>query len=132
MSNNRLQQYHVLVQQMLDQYRIVEQNVNRVSSELETTSATDALEPIKQLLDQVKQTESELKPIRDSLQADGATVPPETKALVDDTVKIVTTLIPRIGAMEQKAVESRERLAPVIREGVRAVKMKSAYAKQQT
>jgi len=132
MSNNRLQQYHVLVQQMLDQYRIVEQNVNRISSELETTSATDALEPIKQLLDQVKQTESELNPIRDSLQADGATVPPETKALVDDTVKIVTTLIPRIGAMEQKAVESRERLAPVIREGVRAVKMKSAYAKQQT
>ncbi|QEG23358.1 hypothetical protein [Mariniblastus fucicola] len=130
MSNNNLEQFHNLVLQLLDQYKIVDQTVQQVRTKPETESPIDTLETIKQLLDHVKQTEARIQPIRDSLQAANATIPRPTQQLIDETVTIVTSLIPNIGALEKDAVESREKLAPIIREGVRAVKMKSAYAKQ--
>ncbi len=132
MSNSNLEQFHFLAQQLLNQYKIVEQTVDQVYSQREAASTTDTLESIQQLLLHVKQTESMIQPIRDSLKTDNESIPADTQKIVADTVQIVTTLIPRIGALEKEAVDSREKLAPVIREGVRAAKMKSAYSKQQS
>ena len=132
MSNRNLEQFHFLVQQLLNQYKIVEQTVDQIYSRQRGSSSAETLESINRLLVHVKQTESEIQPIRDSLQAENQTIPESTREVIDRTVQIVTTLIPRIGALEKELIESREKLAPVIREGVRAAKMQSAYSKQQT
>lgn len=132
MSNSSLQEYEALAKELLHQYRSVDRAVDYVVASKGSTSANETLEVIKKLLDSVKKTESKVQPIRDSLIAEGATLPESTQKVIDETVKIVTTLIPRIGALEKDAVEARERLAPVIREGVRAAKMKSAYSKQHS
>lgn len=132
MSNSKIEQFHVLAQQLYDQYKVVEQTVDKICDKAETAAASDTLELIQHLLVRVKQTETQLKPIRDSLLASGETLPADTKKIVEDTVQVVTTLIPRIGALEKDAVESREKLAPVIHEGVRAAKMITAYSKQRT
>lgn len=132
MSKNKLDQFHSLVQRMLDQYLIVQRAVDYIYATKDSVSTTDTLESIRNLLMDVKQTETEIQPVRDSLQAENAQIPPATQELVDQTVQIVTTLIPRIGALEKDAVEAKENLAPAIRESVRAAQMKSAYAKQRT
>jgi hypothetical protein len=132
MSLNKLGQFQQLVQQLADQYDVVNQAVDTVYAQRESASKTEMLESITQLLTRVKQTEAEIQPLRESLQADNVTIPATTQAIINQTIQTVTTLIPRIGALEKEAVESREKLAPVIREGVRAAKMQSAYAKQRS
>ena len=132
MSQSNLDQFHRLVQQLFSQYTLAQQAVDHVYANQETASNNETLDSIRQLLTHVKQTEAEIAPLRDSLQSQNIAVPAATQTVVDDTIKIVTTLIPRIGALEKSAVDARERLAPVIHEGVRAASMKSAYAKQKT
>ena len=131
MSNNKLEQFNILVQQLFVQYKVVERTIDQICSRRGTASETENLQMIKQLLSQVRQTEAEIQPLRDSLQANNATIPDSTQAIIDDTIQMVTTLIPKIGALEKEAVESREKLAPEIHEGVRAAKTKTAYARQR-
>jgi hypothetical protein len=131
MSKSNLEQFHVLALQLQNQYKVVERNVDQIYANKDVAATTETLESIRALLLEVKQTEHQIQPLRDSLQAEGESMPEATQKIIDRTVQIVTTLIPRIGALEKEAIDSKEKLAPVIREGVRAVKMKSAYSKQQ-
>ncbi len=130
MAISKLKQYHDLAAMLLDQYRVVDRAVTMVVGQNDPGSSNESLETINQLLAGVKETESKIKPLRDELVAANATLPEATQKVIDETVQIVTSLIPRIGALEKEAVEARERLSPAIHEGVRAAKMKSAYAKQ--
>jgi hypothetical protein len=132
MSNNNLEQFQALARQLLSQYQVVEQAVEHVFENQESTSKNEMLDAIRSLLTEVKQTEAQLKPLRDILKNDSVSMPPATQATIDQTIQIVTTIIPRIGAIEKSAIDSRESLAPVIRESVRAVQMKSAYSKQRS
>lgn len=115
---------------LLEQYRVVDRAITDITSQKEHRSSNETLEKINQLLAGIKKTESQIQPVRDDLIAQKVSVPEPTQKVIDETVQIVTALIPRIGALEKDAVAARERLTPVIREGVRAAKMKSAYAKQ--
>ena len=53
---------------------------------------------------------------------------PEANQMLEDTISIVSDLIPRIGQLEADAVRAREKLTPQIHDGVRALKMQNAYS----
>ncbi len=75
MSNHNLEQFHKLAQELLKQYRIVEQTVNQVCANRETASSGETLDSINQLLLEVKRIEVEIQPIRDSLKAQDVSLP---------------------------------------------------------
>lgn len=131
MSQNDLEQFHSLVSQLKDQYLEVKQSVAKLQHPTPDESQVERLGIIKEMLVKVKLTESELAPIRDKVESSGVKLPAETRAVVDELTDLVTRLIPVIGTLEKDAMKARQTLAPVIRQSVRAVKMKSAYSKQR-
>ena len=57
---------------------------------------------------------------------------PLVKPLVESLMGRIQTLVKKYGEFEDQARESRSKLLPVVNEGVRMVKMKSAYARNST
>lgn len=130
MKTNDIEQYRKLVFQLRDQYKVVLEKVDAIFARQEPTANTETLRVIQNLLVDVKHTESKLEPLRAQLQASGNTTPVDVREVVDQTVGMVSKLIPRMGQLEQAAVESRERMAPEIHASVRAVQMQSAYSRR--
>ena len=128
MSSNRLAKFHELSVKLRQEYESVEQRVDALFCDV--TSTTDALEKINSLLDQVKLIESQVQPIRESLNESGESLPAETRLVVDETIQMVSRILPKVGELTQAAVEAKEKLAPKIHAGVQALKMQSAYTKK--
>lgn len=130
MTENELeQQFRVFTKQLLDNYQMVEDVVRKIDGKQQSSLDVDQLTQINELMKPVKQTESILGPIRDSMKAKGLSTPDDVKPLIDKTVEIVGYLLPKIGELEKVARESRQNLAPSIGESVRAMKMQSAYGR---
>ena len=130
MTENELeQQFRMFTKQLLDNYQMVEDVVRHIDNKQKSTLDVDQLTQINDLMKPVKETESMLGPIRDSMKAKGLSTPDDVKPVIDKTVEIVGYLLPKIGELEKVARESRQNLAPSIGESVRAMKMQSAYGR---
>lgn len=125
------QQFRNLATQLHGQYKAVEKAIREVDDRKFSTPDVDLLTRINSLLDPIKHTESELAPIRDQMQSNGMSTPDDMKAVIDETVSIVSSLLPKIGELENKAKEARQNLAPKIGESVRAMRMQSAYGRKR-
>ena len=128
MSTGNLNRLARLVEQLHDQYASLDEFVEQITSQ-SSVATTDHIAQINGFLDQIKQTESELAPLREAHLATAQSFPQEIQAFVDRTVERVVTLIPRIATLEQAAVKAREQLAPVIHTSIRALDMQNAYGR---
>ena len=130
MTKNELeQQFRLLTRQLLENYQSVENVVRMIDRKQPASLDVEQLTHINELMKPVKQTESALGPIRESMQSMGISTPDDVKPLIDKTLEIVGYLLPRIGELESAARESRQKLAPSIGASVRAMKMQSAYGR---
>ena len=129
-SRNNLSEFRKLTHELRDQYRVVDESVTQIYQHKNSLASTDDLERVNGQLNEVKTIEAKLQPIRKQMELEGQQVPNEMKSVIDETVQIVMGLIPRIADLEQSAIESRDKLAPLIHEGVRAIDMKNAYQKR--
>ena len=55
----------------------------------------------------------------------------DTLNIDDETIKIVSDLIPQLNALEEIAKADRSKLAPEIHDGVRGMQMQSAYQRNR-
>lgn len=129
MSNDNSSQFAIWVNQHLEQYRVVDRLIQQVHDRTPPSASTEELEHINQLLNEIKSTEANLKPLRNAMEAAGESPTPELKKSIDETIQLVMGLIPKIGELEKLAVESRDKLAPQIRASAKAVQMKNAYGR---
>lgn len=125
------QQFSDLATELHQQYEIIRARIEQINAEQMTTPSVELLSQINVLLAPVKETESRLAPIRERMIAEGYSTPAETKPIIEQTVEIVSYLLPKIGALEKSAQESRDSLAPKIGESVRAMRMQSAYGRKR-
>ena len=122
-------QFRQLTLQLRDQYRGVEEKLDQVYTDKGTVTELKALEHINGLLSGVKDTEAILQPLRAQMQAAGESTPDDLGPIIEETIRMVSSLLPRFGEMEKAALEQRENLAPQISAGVRAAQMQSAYTR---
>ena len=125
------QKFRDLTTQLHGQYQIVENAIREIDDGKFSTPDIDLLTRINSLLDPIKQTESDLAPIRDQMQSNGMSTPEDMSKVIDETVAVVSYLLPKIGELENKAKEARQNLAPKIGESVRAMRMQSAYGRKR-
>ncbi|MEM7454254.1 MAG: hypothetical protein AAF456_07850 [Planctomycetota bacterium] len=127
MSRNKDDALVELTIRLRDQYVLAEKALNSLAAR--SHSEPEDLEEVTELLASVKQTEAELRPHREAYEASGRPLPSDLQPVVNETIGIVSRLIPRITELEKVAVQARENLKPQIHEGVRAARMQSAYSR---
>lgn len=111
--------------QLRDEYA----TLNRIIGQMETDGSA-AVEPISEQMQKIKDTESELAPIRESYMKSRDHASTDIQAVTDETIELVKSLMPKLANMEKASVESLRRLFPKIQGSVRAVQMQNAYGSQ--
>ena len=86
-----------------------------------------AVEPIREQMVLVKQTEEKLRPLREAYLSSDREPSKKVTALTDETIELVKALMPKLAQMEKTSVESLRRLFPRIQGSVRAIQMQNAY-----
>jgi seryl-tRNA synthetase len=125
------QQFASLVIELHQHYQTVNDAMRKIESGSLAAPSVELLSQVNSLLDPVKATEAKLRPIREQMETAGRSTPAELKPVIDQTVEIVSFLLPKIGELENSAKESRAKLAPKIGESVRAMRMQSAYGRKR-
>ncbi len=85
------------------------------------------IEPISEQMRCIKETESRLRPARESFTRSGLQASKELQQATEATIELVETLMPRLAELEKASVDSLRRLFPKIQGSVRAVQMQNAY-----
>ncbi|QDV81912.1 hypothetical protein [Planctomycetes bacterium TBK1r] len=85
------------------------------------------VEAINEQMKQIKQTEDLLRPLRERYQEEHEHASGQIKALTDETIDVVKSLMPKLAGLEKASVDSLRRLFPKIQGSVRAVQMQNAY-----
>ena len=122
-------QFRQLTLKLRDQYRGVEAKLDEVRADKGVVTELKTLEHINGLLSGAKDTEAILQPLREQMKAAGQSTPDDIRPIIEETIQMVSSLLPRFGEMEKVALEQRENLAPQISAGVRAAQMQSAYTR---
>lgn len=120
-----------LVTNLLQHYRTVQDQLNLAADLEGNVSRAEILRELKGTLDRIKAIELQLFPLRDSFVAGGGTLSDQTHSLIQQSIDIVSRLIPQLGTMEQQSRQAKLDLAPEIHDGVRTMKMLSAYAQNR-
>lgn len=120
-----------LAGQLLGSYQQVDDIVGMIEAAESNLDRKSLMEKLSVRLAEVKSVESEMTPLRESIQEQGQSLEPQTRAAIDQTVELVRQLLPRLGRLEQETVEQRSQLAPQIHQGVRAIQMQSAYTRNR-
>lgn len=125
------QQFSDLATELHQHYQTVQAAIEQIDAKQIAAPSVELLSQINALLTPVKETESRLAPVRDQLIAAGESTPADVKPIIEQTVQIVSYLLPKIGELEKSAQQSRDNLAPKIGESVRAMRMQSAYSRKR-
>ena len=118
--------------QLREEYQAVETLIGEVKTRRDGDLDVASLTNIRNRLTTIKRIESEFGPIRDQVMARGEVVPEKLKNEVEQTIAIITRLIPGISEIEQVARDSHQRLGPRIHEAVRGLQMQNAYRRTTT
>ncbi|MCC9602047.1 hypothetical protein LOC67_15905 [Stieleria sp. JC731] len=86
-----------------------------------------AVEPIRAQMTLVKQTEEKLRPLRESYIGSESEPSGQVKAITDETIELVKSLMPKLAQLEKTSVDSLRRLFPRIQGSVRGIQMQNAY-----
>ena len=103
--------------------------LNRIIGQMES-DGSPSVEPIREQMQKIKDTESELAPIREAYMKSRDHASADIQAVTDETIELVKSLMPKLANMEKASVESLRRLFPKIQGSVRAVQMQNAYGSQ--
>ena len=123
MAANNDETFSTLTLQLHQQYVDLNHVIDSMGNE-----AVESVEDIAIHMKRIKETEAELKPLRDAVVAAGQKLPANLQTATDETIKIVTGLMPKLAMLEKATVESAKRLFPQVQESVRAVQMQNAYS----
>ena len=129
MSKN--EQFHKLVTKLLAAYKVVRHRVDTIDLIDGIYEKADHLVELNNDLTNIKKLEIQISPIRDEMKSNGESLETETRKIVDETIEIVSALVPRLGLLEELARNERENLSPQIHQGVRAMQMQAAYTRHQ-
>lgn len=121
-----------LCSRLQDEYRAVESLIGEIKQNRDGDLDVESLKRIRDRLNTIKQIEAVFAPLRDDVMKNGGNPPPELRTIVQETIKIITRLIPDISAIEKAALESRNRLEPRIHDAVRGLQMQHAYKRTTT
>jgi DNA repair exonuclease SbcCD ATPase subunit len=122
MSNNIAESLGSLMNQLLQQYQSLDATID-VMVKTESTS----MEGVTSRIAEIKRTEQSLAPLREQYRREFETLSDDLRRVTDQTIELVTGLMPKLAQLEKATVESANRLFPKIQESVRAVQMQSAY-----
>ncbi|WP_436715449.1 hypothetical protein U8335_23590 [Roseiconus lacunae] len=86
-----------------------------------------AVDPIREQMALVKQTEDKLRPLRQSYLDQSNELSGPLKTLTDETIELVQSLMPKLAQLEKSSVDSLRRLFPRIQGSVRGIQMQNAY-----
>ncbi|OYP32355.1 hypothetical protein [Rhodopirellula sp. MGV] len=86
-----------------------------------------AIEPIREQMALVKQTEEKLRPIRETYLGESRELSGQLQAITDETIDLVKSLMPKLAQLEKVSVDSLRRLFPRIQGSVRGIQMQNAY-----
>ncbi len=131
MTKKNSQPIESLASGLLEQYREIESLVKLIEQSVNNVDRVKLFDNLNILLLDAKRIEGELAPLRTEFADHGVAIPTATRQQVNQTVAIVTRLIPRLGTLEERARKERLKLAPQIHDGVRALQMQSAYSQNR-
>ena len=112
----------LLTKQLRDQYSALEGIIDSANAD-----PNQSVERISEHMKQIKSTEEQLCPLRETFVSDQSPLAFEIKRVTDETIETVKTLMPKLASLEKASVESLRRLFPRIQGSVRAVQMQNAY-----
>jgi hypothetical protein len=123
------QRINELVSELLQKYRAVQAHLDRASEPIHFAAQAEQLAELKSTLDEAKFIEQQLFPLRDQFALAGGELSQQTQSLIEQSIAIVTRLLPQLGSLEKQAQIARQNLEPQIHDGVRLLKMQNAYAR---
>lgn len=89
------------------------------------------VDSITDQMKKIRQTEDRLGPLRTLYRQEKEYAEGKLKAVTDETIETVKTIMPKLAGLEKASVESLRRLFPKIQGSVRAAQMQSAYRGNQ-
>ncbi len=111
-----------LMDQLLQQYQSLDATIDTLGQ-----SESPSMDDVTSKIAEIKQIEQSLAPIREQYRSEFETLSDDLRRVTDQTIELVTGLMPKLAQLEKATVESANRLFPKIQESVRAVQMQSAY-----
>jgi predicted nucleic acid-binding Zn-ribbon protein len=108
--------------QLLQQYQSLDATIDTLGQ-----SESPSMDDVTSKIAEIKQIEQSLAPIREQYRSEFETLSDDLRRVTDQTIELVTGLMPKLAQLEKATVESANRLFPKIQESVRAVQMQSAY-----
>ncbi len=116
-------------QSLIQETLLLKQQYEKLAEIVETMRQEQSrdVEPISEQMKCIKDTESRLRPMRESFTRSGKQASKELQRATEATIGLVETLMPKLSELEKASVDSLRRLFPKIQGSVRAVQMQNAY-----
>ena len=122
MSSTKHDPLVLLTLRLQEQYQTLDRLVDSMNQ-----SSDVSIEPMSEQVKAIKETEDQLRPLREMFRASGHELPPELNKPNNETIELLKGLMPKLAQLEKSTLESTQRLFPKIQQSVRAVQMQNAY-----
>ena len=116
-----------LVCELLTKYEQVDKQLAGIETPSSEVERVQAMSQINLSMNETKNIEQQLGPMRMQFDASGGKLSEQTIQLFETAKSVVAGLIVRIKNLENEAFLKRESLTPQIRSGARANQMQKAY-----
>ena len=122
MSNSDDETFATLTVQLHQQYVELDGIVDKL-----TQGPLESVDSIADQMKKIKRTEGALGPLRDRFIESKRSLSDHLQTVTDQTIVLVTQLMPKLAQLEKTTIDSAKRLFPQVQQNVRAVQMQNAY-----
>ena len=122
MSNSDDETFATLTVQLHQQYVELDGIVDKL-----TQGPIESVDSIADQMKKIKSTEGALGPLRDRFIESKRSLSDHLQTVTDQTIVLVTQLMPKLAQLEKTTIDSAKRLFPQVQQNVRAVQMQNAY-----
>lgn len=122
MSNSDDETFATLTVQLHQQYVELDGIVDKLAQ-----GPIESVDSIADQMKKIKRTEGALGPLRDRFIESKRSLSDQLQTVTDQTIVLVTQLMPKLAQLEKTTIDSAKRLFPQVQQNVRAVQMQNAY-----
>ena len=122
MSNSDDETFAILTVQLHQQYVELDGIVDKL-----TQGPLESVDSTADQMKKMKRIEGALGPLRDRFIESKRSLSDHLQTVTDQTIVLVTQLMPKLAQLEKTTIDSAKRLFPQVQQNVRAVQMQNAY-----